>query len=88
MTGAAATGELLEADGRYFGTTVAGSWLDRVVAHGPAARSRARLLLSAAGLDVHRGGDGFLLDSGLRLGNSSLHPVWAERVDTVVKERA
>jgi hypothetical protein len=39
---------------RYFGTTVAGDWLDRVVAHGLGARSTARLNLSAEGLDVVR----------------------------------
>ena len=45
---------MLEADARYFGTTVAGDWLDRVVAHGLGARSSARLSLSAEGLDVLR----------------------------------
>ncbi|RYU11206.1 hypothetical protein [Nocardioides iriomotensis] len=39
---------------RYFGTTVAGDWLDRVVARGLGARSQARLNLSAEGLDVVR----------------------------------
>lgn len=39
---------------RYFGTTVAGDWLDRVVAHGLGARSSCRLNLSAEGLDVIR----------------------------------
>lgn len=39
---------------RYFGTTVSGEWLDRVVAHGLGARSTARLNLSAEGLDVIR----------------------------------
>ena len=39
---------------RYFGTTVAGDWLDRVVAHGLGARSQCRLNLSAEGLDVIR----------------------------------
>jgi len=45
---------LLESDGRYFGTTVAGDWLDRVVARGLGARSDCRLTLSDAGLDVRR----------------------------------
>jgi hypothetical protein len=39
---------------RYFGTTVAGDWLDRVAARGLGARSTARLNLSAEGLDVVR----------------------------------
>jgi hypothetical protein len=39
---------------RYFGTTVAGDWLDRVVARGLGARSSCRLNLSAEGLDVIR----------------------------------
>ena len=44
----------LQAGARYFGTTVSGSWLDRVVAHGLGARSNARISLSAEGLDVIR----------------------------------
>lgn len=44
----------LEADARYFGTTVSGSWLDRVVARGLGARSTAHLSLSMEGLDVVR----------------------------------
>ena len=39
---------------RYFGTTVAGDWLDRVVAQGLGARSQCRLNLSSEGLDVIR----------------------------------
>lgn len=39
---------------RYFGTTVAGDWLDRVVARGLGARSSCRLNLSGEGLDVIR----------------------------------
>jgi hypothetical protein len=39
---------------RYFGTTVAGDWLDRVVARGLGPRSGCRLNLSAEGLDVIR----------------------------------
>ncbi len=56
----AAAGEpeepLLQADGRYFGTTVAGDWLDRVVARGLGSRSPVRLSLSGEGLDVLRPG--------------------------------
>lgn len=39
---------------RYFGTTVSGDWLDRVVARGLGARSSCRLNLSDEGLDVIR----------------------------------
>jgi hypothetical protein len=45
---------MLQARARYFGTTVSGDWLDRVVTHGLGARSSARLLLSEQGLDVLR----------------------------------
>jgi hypothetical protein len=44
----------LAAEARYFGTTVSGDWLDRVVARGLGARSSCRLSLSAEGLDVLR----------------------------------
>ena len=44
----------LQGGARYFGTTVSGEWLDRVVAHGLGARSSARLNLSTEGLDVIR----------------------------------
>jgi hypothetical protein len=44
----------LQAAARYFGTTVSGDWLDRVVAHGLGARSTCRLHLSGDGLDVVR----------------------------------
>jgi len=50
---------LLQAEGRYFGTTAAGDWLDRVVARGLGTRSPARLVLSAEGLDVLRPGGSF-----------------------------
>jgi hypothetical protein len=49
----------LEAGGRYFGTTVSGDWLDRVVARGLGARSMVRLRLSPEGLDVLRVADSF-----------------------------
>jgi hypothetical protein len=45
---------VLEAEGRYFGTTTSGNWLDRVVARGLGTRSRCRLSLSIGGLDVLR----------------------------------
>jgi len=49
---------LLHADGRYFGTTVHGQWLDRVVARGLGGRSVAELSLFEQGLDVLRHGSG------------------------------
>jgi hypothetical protein len=47
---------LLAMDGRYHGSTSAGQWLDRIVAHGLGVRSMARLTLSEQGLDVDRTG--------------------------------
>ncbi|QKW10607.1 hypothetical protein HUT18_02900 [Streptomyces sp. NA04227] len=47
---------LLAASGRYHGSTTAGHWLDRIVAHGLGTRSRAELTLTAEGLDVVRPG--------------------------------
>ena len=46
----------LTMSGRYHGSTTAGQWLDRIVAHGLGTRSRAELTLSDAGLDVVRPG--------------------------------
>ena len=54
--GAAGEGILLEATGRYHGSTSAGQWLDRIVAQGLGTRSRAVLTLTAAGVDVERPG--------------------------------
>jgi hypothetical protein len=45
---------MMQAGARYFGTTVSGDWLDRVVARGLGARSSCRLSLSGEGLDVIR----------------------------------
>lgn len=42
--------------GRYHGSTTAGQWLDRIVAHGLGMRSRVELTLTDAGLDVVRPG--------------------------------
>ncbi|ORT59855.1 hypothetical protein [Streptomyces sp. CB03238] len=42
--------------GRYHGSTTAGQWLDRIVAHGLGTRSRAELTLTDAGLEVVRPG--------------------------------
>ncbi|MFJ8045826.1 hypothetical protein ACIRBX_35475 [Kitasatospora sp. NPDC096147] len=48
---------LLETKGRYHGSTTAGNWLDRVVAHGLGTRSLAELTLTERGLLVRRPGD-------------------------------
>ncbi|MFF2655442.1 hypothetical protein [Streptomyces sp. NPDC058045] len=42
--------------GRYHGSTTAGQWLDRIVAHGLGTRSRVELTLTEQGLDVVRPG--------------------------------
>ncbi|MFI0965547.1 hypothetical protein ACH4S8_29740 [Streptomyces sp. NPDC021080] len=48
--------------GRYHGSTTAGQWLDRIVAHGLGTRSKAELTLTDAGLDVVRpGADDFFI---------------------------
>jgi hypothetical protein len=54
--------------GRYHGSTTAGQWLDRIVAHGLGARSRVELTLTDAGLDVVRPGatDFFIPRAALR----------------------
>ncbi|MFE2497790.1 hypothetical protein ACFXKS_34295 [Streptomyces scopuliridis] len=46
----------LSMSGRYHGSTTAGQWLDRIVAHGLGSRSRVELTLTDAGLDVVRPG--------------------------------
>ncbi|MFG2028219.1 hypothetical protein [Streptomyces sp. NPDC048825] len=46
----------LTLSGRYHGSTTAGQWLDRIVAHGLGTRSRVELTLTDAGLDVVRPG--------------------------------
>ncbi|WRZ94084.1 hypothetical protein OHB54_36620 [Streptomyces sp. NBC_01007] len=52
----------LSMSGRYHGSTTAGQWLDRIVAHGLGTRSRAELTLTDAGLDVVRpGADDFFI---------------------------
>jgi hypothetical protein len=47
---------VLSMTGRYHGSTTAGQWLDRIVAHGLGARSKAELTLTDTGLDVVRPG--------------------------------
>ncbi|MEV8390244.1 MULTISPECIES: hypothetical protein [unclassified Streptomyces] len=46
----------LSMSGRYHGSTTAGQWLDRIVAHGLGARSRVELTLTDTGLAVVRPG--------------------------------
>ncbi|MER8059593.1 MULTISPECIES: hypothetical protein [unclassified Streptomyces] len=46
----------LAMSGRYHGSTTAGQWLDRIVAHGLGTRSLAELTLTDAGLTVERPG--------------------------------
>ncbi|CAL9363622.1 hypothetical protein [Streptomyces sp. enrichment culture] len=46
----------LTMSGRYHGSTTAGQWLERIVAHGLGTRSRAELTLTDAGLAVVRPG--------------------------------
>ncbi|MFF9062261.1 hypothetical protein ACF09K_26745 [Streptomyces sp. NPDC014882] len=56
---------VLSMSGRYHGSTTAGQWLDRIVAHGLGTRSRAELTLTDAGLDVVRpGADDFFIPAG------------------------
>jgi hypothetical protein len=53
---------LLTMTGRYHGSTTAGHWLDRIVAHGLGVRSRAGLTLTVRGLHVERtGAPGFFV---------------------------
>ncbi|MCK1813046.1 hypothetical protein MTQ13_01945 [Streptomyces sp. XM4011] len=55
----------LRLTGRYHGSTTAGQWLDRIVAHGLGARSRAELTLTAEGITVERtGAPDFLIPAG------------------------
>ncbi|MEU0397315.1 hypothetical protein ABZ208_32000 [Streptomyces sp. NPDC006208] len=58
----------LTMSGRYHGSTTAGQWLDRIVAHGLGVRSRVELRLTDAGLDVVRPGaqDFFVPSHALR----------------------
>ncbi|MFF5976083.1 hypothetical protein ACFY7C_31690 [Streptomyces sp. NPDC012769] len=52
----------LTLQGRYHGSTTAGQWLDRIVAHGLGTRSRAELTLTDAGISVVRpGANDFLI---------------------------
>ncbi|QMU68755.1 hypothetical protein [Streptacidiphilus sp. P02-A3a] len=48
------TESILELEGRYLGSTTAGNWLDRIVAHHLGDRSLVELTLSAEGLTVVR----------------------------------
>ncbi|HEY1175149.1 MAG TPA: hypothetical protein VGF17_03250, partial [Phytomonospora sp.] len=56
---------LPELAGRYFGSTVAGQWLNRIVAHGLGTRSAADLTLTEKGLRVDRpAAAGFFIPAG------------------------
>ncbi|AEM82762.1 hypothetical protein [Streptomyces violaceusniger] len=46
----------LRMSGRYHGSTTAGQWLDRIVAHGLGTRSRVELTLTDQGVSVVRPG--------------------------------
>ncbi|MCM2393502.1 hypothetical protein [Streptomyces albipurpureus] len=61
-------GTRLALTGRYHGSTTAGQWLDRIVAHGLGVRSRVELTLTDAGLSVVRTGatDFFVPQQALR----------------------
>ena len=48
--------ERMRLTGRYHGSTTAGQWLDRIVAHGLGVRSRADVTLTEKGVDVRRPG--------------------------------
>ena len=50
----AASTTLRTAEGRYFATTTAGDWMDRVVVHGLGVRSTCTLRLTPDGLQVQR----------------------------------
>ncbi|WP_208754154.1 hypothetical protein [Streptomyces bauhiniae] len=57
--------EKLTLSGRYHGSTTAGQWLDRIVAHGLGSRSRAELTLTDEGLAVERpGATDFFIPAG------------------------
>ncbi|MFG2355243.1 hypothetical protein [Streptomyces sp. NPDC048521] len=58
----------LSMSGRYHGSTTAGQWLDRIVAHGLGTRSRVELTLTDQGLEVERPGatDFFVPTAALR----------------------
>lgn len=61
----AGTPLLPELAGRYFGSTVAGQWLNRIVAHGLGTRSAADLTLTEKGLRVDRpAAAGFFIPAG------------------------
>ncbi len=53
---AAPAEERLRLTGRYHGSTSAGQWLDRIVAHGLGVRSRAEVTLTDLGVHVVRPG--------------------------------
>ncbi|MFD7611191.1 hypothetical protein [Streptomyces sp. NPDC059828] len=73
----------LSLSGRYHGSTSAGQWLDRIVAHGLGTRSRVELSLTDAGVGVVRpGATDFLIPAaalrGARLDKGIAGKVLAE----------
>lgn len=68
--------------GRYHGTTTAGQWLDRIVAHGLGVRSRAELTLTEEGLDVVRPGATDFFVPATRLRGARLDKAIAGKVLT------
>jgi hypothetical protein len=72
----------LTATGRYHGSTIAGQWLERVVAHGLGTRSRATLTLTGQGLSVERPGDQDFFIPARRLRGASLEKGIAGKVLT------
>lgn len=59
---------LRTADGRYFATTTAGNWMDRVVVHDLGVRSPCTLRLTPEGLEVLRDPHSFFVASADLLG--------------------
>ncbi|SFD05832.1 hypothetical protein [Streptomyces aidingensis] len=75
-------GGTLRLAGRYHGTTTAGQWLDRIVAHGLGVRSRAELTLTRDGVRVERSGaPDFFIPAG-RLRGARLDKAIAGKVLT------
>jgi hypothetical protein len=68
--------------GRYHGTTTAGNWLDRVVAHGLGVRSLAELALTRHGVEVRRTGAPDFLVPTAALGGARLDKGIAGKVLT------
>ncbi|WP_405782424.1 hypothetical protein [Streptomyces sp. NBC_00859] len=72
----------LEMSGRYHGSTTAGHWLDRIVAHGLGTRSKAEVTLTDAGIDVVRPGANDFFIPAARLSEARLDKGIAGKVLT------